>query len=700
MSLDRLTTRWRRQFWFLRFLQALVAVPLVLAGGLSPWWATLVFVSCGIGLRLIKRPPGRVDVARYLDRTVPELEESTTLLLTPNPEGLAALQVQRVRGVLEKAPGLPTPYKAAFRRTIYLLIASVSVASLVLWIPHRHQAPALSSAPAQAPEPDTTRRLRLTITPPAYTGKTARTQTDWDLSAEEGARLHWQVSGPRTLVFSDSTRLTLHNGEGEKMLTHPGFYRVDGTGPFYKMEMIPDQAPVIRVPIPASYTVIDLGAPLKVSLRVQLSDDYGVAAAMIHLTTASGSGEAVRFKELTQAFHTAFSSHLPAYDLRETIDLGALGLHPGDDLYFYITATDTHHQESHSDRFIVSLPDTAQLMSLEGLASAVNVKPEFFRSERQIIIETEALLKDQPTLSQADFQQKSLDLGTDQKLLHLRYGQFLGEESESAAEEAPHAGNIVQEAQDFGNAEKLIDAYSDKHDNAEDATFFDPATKEKLKATLNEMWKAEVRFRTYQPAAALPFAYKALRLLKDLQQQSRAYVAKTGVKVPPLKPEKRLTGDLGSIINPVHRDGDRAPLLSREQAAIGVLEQLRTDDTVGRLSATGAAPALGTTAATGAAPALGVAAATPTAALAPAQALLIRAAASEPLRYLPALEAIGRIQNQISGRAPADPRDIRLVEKALHRLLPTPAFAPGGATGSGYHRLSSAYFDHLNNAHP
>lgn len=683
MSLDRLTTRWRRHFWLLQVLQALVPVPLVIAAGFSPWWAVLVFAGCGIGLRLLQRPPGRVDVARYLDRTVPELEESTTLLLTPNPEGLAALQAQRVRAVLE-TPGLPSPYKAAFRRTIYLLTASVLVACLILRIPHRRQAPVLSSTPAQAPTPDTTRQLRLTITPPAYTGKAARTQTDWDLSAEEGARLHWRVSGSRTLVFSDSTRLTLRNGEGEKILTHPGFYRVDGTGPFYKMDMIPDQAPVIRVPIPASYTVIDLGAPLKVSLRVQLSDDYGVAGAMIHLTTASGSGEAVRFKELTQAFHTAFSGRLPAYDLRETIDLGALGLHPGDDLYFYVTATDTHHQESHSDRFIVSLPDTAQLMSLEGLASAVNVKPEFFRSERQIIIETEALLKDQPTLSQADFQQKSLDLGTDQKLLHLRYGQFLGEESESAAEEAPHAGNIVQEAQDFGNAEKLIDAYSDKHDNAEDATFFDPSTKEKLKATLNEMWKAEVRFRTYQPAAALPFAYKALRLLKDLQQQSRAYVAKTGVKVPPLKPEKRLTGDLASIINPVHRDGDGAPLLSREQAAIGVLEQLRTGDT----AAAGRPPATG-------APAPGVSAAL-TAALAPAQALLIRAAASEPMRYLPALEAIGRIQNQI----PIQPEDIRLVEKALHRLLPAPAFAPGGATGSGYHRLSSAYFDHLNDTHP
>ena len=157
--------------------RSLVPVPLVIAAGFSPWWAVLVFAGCGIGLRLLQRPPGRVDVARYLDRTVPELEESTTLLLTPNPEGLAALQAQRVRAVLE-TPGLPSPYKAAFRRTIYLLTASVLVACLILRIPHRRQAPVLSSTPAQAPTPDTTRQLRLTITPPAYTGKAARTQTD------------------------------------------------------------------------------------------------------------------------------------------------------------------------------------------------------------------------------------------------------------------------------------------------------------------------------------------------------------------------------------------------------------------------------------------------------------------------------------------------------------------------------------------
>ena len=41
--------------------------------------------------------------------------------------------------------------------------------------------------------------------------------------------------------------------------------------------------------------------------------------------------------------------------------------------------------------------------------------------------------------------------------------------------------------------------------------------------------------------------------MKDLQQQSRAYVAKTGVRVTPLNPAKRLTGELKNIQAPVQK---------------------------------------------------------------------------------------------------------------------------------------------------
>src|SRR5690606_781903 len=56
--------------------------------------------------------------------------------------------------------------------------------------------------------------------------------------------------------------------------------------------------------------------------------------------------------------------------------------------------------------------------------------PAYFRSQRQIIIDAEALLEEKPRLASEEFERRSDLIGVDQRLLRLRYGQFLGEESE------------------------------------------------------------------------------------------------------------------------------------------------------------------------------------------------------------------------------------------------------------------------------
>jgi hypothetical protein len=96
-------------------------------------------------------------------------------------------------------------------------------------------------------------------------------------------------------------------------------------------------------------------------------------------------------------------------------------------------------------------------MSLEGLASGIDIKPEYFRSQRQIIIETEQLLKDRAGLTSEAFNTKSNDLGVDQKLLRLRYGKFLGEETDT--EIGGHNEGDKEE-----NAGDIMDRYTHKHD--------------------------------------------------------------------------------------------------------------------------------------------------------------------------------------------------------------------------------------------
>ncbi|WP_332910950.1 hypothetical protein [Algoriphagus boritolerans] len=176
----------------------------------------------------------------------------------------------------------------------------------------------------------------------------------------------------------------------------------------------------------------------------------------------------------------------------------------------------------------------------------------------------------------------SNEIGYDQKLLRLRYGQYLGEEFESDA-----GGGTIEEGGDLlsgymhlhdqesenevevgesheghsheeepaeesskvdGGIESLLSEYMHSHDSEEVNTYFEQSTKGALKAALEQMWQAELYLRLFEPEKSLPFQYKALELLKTVQQKSRVYVKRTGYDPPPIKEqEKRLTGELKDL---------------------------------------------------------------------------------------------------------------------------------------------------------
>jgi hypothetical protein len=57
----------------------------------------------------------------------------------------------------------------------------------------------------------------------------------------------------------------------------------------------------------------------------------------------------------------------------------------------------------------------------------------------------------------------------------------------------------------------------------------------------------------YEPKKSLPFQYRILALLKEISQDSRVYVHRTGFDPPPIKEEKRLTGELEEVMNTTER---------------------------------------------------------------------------------------------------------------------------------------------------
>jgi hypothetical protein len=92
------------------------------------------------------------------------------------------------------------------------------------------------------------------------------------------------------------------------------------------------------------------------------------------------------------------------------------------------------------------------------------------------------------------------------------------------------------------------------------------------------MWDAELRLRTGDPRAALPFEYRALELLKQAQETARAYVLRVGFEPPPLEPDrKRLTGTLSAIGNPLRtRSVTVPPTLPALRAGLDIVQRWRS----------------------------------------------------------------------------------------------------------------------------
>ncbi|SDP96787.1 protein of unknown function [Mucilaginibacter sp. OK268] len=659
----------------------------------SVTWLWVVLLIAFI-LYIIYTRPWRINeysILNFLDRHYPELEESGNLLLKSDDELnlLERLQQTKIR---EQFAAIPVQQKQFLKplKQAALILISVALVCFVLIkvVPHDlhqigftglHQS-GTKNTPIEKLLPQIA-AVEVSMSPPAYTGKPTRTQDKLTIDAEEGAVVSWKISTnipvkQLALLFNYKERvsLTALNHDrivwgARKKISQPGFYQVSIDGKLsdlYQVQVIKDQPPVVRIKTPKPYTYIDAGEAQKINIDAAVTDDYGINNALIVATVAKGSGEAVKFKEYKLDFSTSFNGHSPQYNLQKLINLPSLNMEPGDELYFYIQATDTHQQQSRTDVYTVSIQDTAQLLSMDGILTGTDQKPEFFRSERQIILDAEKLLKDKDSISTEKFKSRSNDLGTDQKLLRLRYGKFLGEESEN--DMGGNENDAVSDINNYGNADVIKDKYTDKHDNAEDADFFDPLLKNQLKATLTEMWKAELQLRLYKPQNALPFAYKALRLLKDLQQKSRLYVAKTAFNPPPLKLEKRLSGDLTKVNQPIIKQNIKPGVdqLVSLRKAVEILEQLKSG---GGLSSKD----------------LQVLALTN-------QQLSLQASA-EPRIYLAALSAMRRI---LSDRSNIKPDDITRVEKAIQKTLTPAKRMPVAMQNPVDMGLSQEYYKNLN----
>jgi hypothetical protein len=184
-------------------------------------------------------------------------------------------------------------------------------------------------------------------------------------------------------------------------------------------------------------------------------------------------------------------------------------------------------------------------------------------------------MRAKPGMNPATVRERSEAIASDQAALRLRYGQFLGEES-TLFGNADHDG-------DHGGKQDVLHEFGHAHDQAENATLFDDATKKVLRRALAAMWDAEKALRAVAPKAALPPENRALDAIKELQQADRIYLHKTAFAPPPIKEDKRMSGDMAGSAS-----------YKREQDAAGeqVPQQLR--ELIQALASGAALPALWT----------------------------------------------------------------------------------------------------------
>ncbi|HET9033826.1 MAG TPA: DUF4175 family protein [Dokdonella sp.] len=561
-------------------------------------------------------------VVRRLDASSPVFEDSADLLLGSAAKRTALEDLQRQRLLANiRSTALPD-LRPAWSWRVPLLLAGIMLVLIPLagLLPGPALIPLPQSNGSAQPETrvlnTTIRSSLLDIEAPAYTGLAARSEPVLEAKVAAGSQLRWRLEfDPQPvsakLQFHDGSEIPLQQEQsvwvGEKVLNDSALYRIaiDSSSPLledrlYRLDAIVDQPPEIHVLLPdKTLSLVDAGQRTW-SLEFEVTDDYGIGDARLAMTLAQGSGEQVTVSERSERLRAEASADPRRQRFRRQLDPASLGFAAGDDLIVRLIVSDQRTPSANTSRsasYILRWPPE-RASDGEGVEGIVQkVLPAYFRSQRQIIIDSEALIEEHSRLDDDRFLARSDKIGVDQKILRLRYGQFLGEEFESGAAERHEPGEHDDDkatqqdaltedhghepegssASTFGEVSNILAEYGHTHDHAGAATLLDPQTKKILKSALAEMWQAELHLRQGHPGKALPYENRALAYIKQVQQSTRIYLSRVGLELPPVDTSRRLTGERKGLRDPrgVLVDSDRD-----DQKISHIYQSLSSDSSV------------------------------------------------------------------------------------------------------------------------
>src|SRR5574343_61461 len=513
----------------------------------------------------------------WLNAAIPALEDSADLLAMDAISAIGRLQQQRLQACLHAVLGEADYTAIARRRARWPVLPLLAI---LLWlmigsvVQSRQSSGGAPVAAQRSARVAGGGEVYLRVVPPAYTGSKAFETAARDLQIAQYSEVYWCLEDAGKVLpaveLGDGSVLQLGAECGRQRGEESLFWRLRQTGASrYTIRVIPDQAPEVTITEPTELIHVLARDARSVQIAVSAKDDYAISRASLHMTLARGSGENIRFSD--REVPLPQSANPKERNWKKQWSLSELGMEPGDELYFFVRASDNapdHPHTTQSPNYTLRLP-APETESLDATALPSLAKPETLRSQRQIIIDTEQLLADvkaQPSMPPATVRSRSEAIANDQAKLRLRYGQFLGEEASLFGDE--HEGEHGHEggppAAGFGHESSMLKEFGHAHDPEDNATIFDPKPKAILKRALAAMWDAEKSLRAITPKTALPPEYKALEAIKELQSAERIYLHRTAFVPPALKEEKRMSGDIVGVLGYKRAQGTAATSVPAE----------------------------------------------------------------------------------------------------------------------------------------
>lgn len=515
-----------------------------------------------------------LHVALWIEERVPALRYALATLAdtrsaaTTSAAATSATTFDRLEAIVSNADWSQEVRRASLRSLARPLVLIIVSAVMLVLLPGaavtRVAAPRrgdhLDAAGAARARGSILSPLVGVVTPPAYTGRRAVTIDEpASLAGIAGSEVvlrgRGNASRIRALLGDTAVRAATEGDRWSVRFTMPATARAlrlaDGAAErVVTIEPWPDSLPVVVLRTPARDTVFrEPGG--SIALAAELADDIGLADARFEYIITSGEMESFTFRTGAAA-RTAQNGARTAM-LGTTLQLGGLGLKPGDIIHLRAVATDgntaTGPGRGTSETRTIRIARLGEYdsVSIEAMPSIMGDTAAL--SQRMLIMLAEALERRRPRLVRDTVVAESRDIARDQARLRRRVadivfmrvsGETPGEEAESDEDRPTTPEEVLAAAESVANrdANATLDFSEDESPVV--------AVNRPLLEAYNAMWEAGRWLEIGEPDDALPHMRAALAAIQRARQAERIYLrGRPPTQVVDVR-DARLKGDRAS----------------------------------------------------------------------------------------------------------------------------------------------------------